>query len=158
NGSGPIDTTGLTLGALPSAGISLAPNVAQVVTGVPNTTTTEFFKVTFTGTPPTNFGSGGPITTNSGTGDVVGIIGATGVAVLGVPTVIVPDGYTSNNPLLDTATYVNATFTSLGVTPGTYEWKWGSGANQNFTLDVVATVPAPVIGHGLPVLLAIGGL
>jgi hypothetical protein len=156
-GSGPIDLTGLTLGTLAAAGTSLAPNVAQVVTGLPGTSTTEFFKVTFIGTPPTNFGLGGPITTNSGNGDVVGIIGATGVGVLGVPSLIVPDGYVSNNPLSDTATYLNATFTSLGVTPGTYEWTWGSGANQNFTLDIAA-VPAPVIGHGLPALLAIGGL
>src|SRR5438477_10144137 len=25
---------------------------------------------------------------------------------------------------------------TLGVTPGTYVWKWGSGANQNFTLQI----------------------
>jgi hypothetical protein len=31
----------------------------------------------------------------------------------------------------------NATFASLGVTPGTYEWTWGTGlANQNFTLII----------------------
>jgi hypothetical protein len=31
------------------------------------------------------------------------------------------------------------------------------GANQNFTLEIGA-VPAPLIGRGLPVLLAVGGL
>ena len=32
-------------------------------------------------------------------------------------------------------TFNNATFASLGVTPGTYVWTWGTGlANQNFTL------------------------
>jgi hypothetical protein len=28
------------------------------------------------------------------------------------------------------------------VTPGTYEWTWGTGANQNFTLDI-AVIPEP---------------
>ena len=42
------------------------------------------------------------------------------------------------------ATYDNQTFMSLGVTPGTYEWTWGSGANQNFTLVIgAAAVPEP---------------
>jgi len=31
------------------------------------------------------------------------------------------------------------------VTPGTYEWTWGTGVNQNFTLDAVAAaVPEPL--------------
>jgi hypothetical protein len=51
----------------------------------------------------------------------------------------------------------NQTFSSLGATPGTYEWTWGSGANQSFTFDIEA-VPVPLIGRGLPVLLAVGGL
>src|SRR5205814_4697154 len=28
----------------------------------------------------------------------------------------------------------------LGVTPGTYVWRWGTGANQNFTLQIEAPV------------------
>jgi hypothetical protein len=35
-------------------------------------------------------------------------------------------------------TFNNATLASLGVTPGTYVWSWGTGlANQNFTLRIV---------------------
>jgi len=34
------------------------------------------------------------------------------------------------------ATWNNATFTSLGVTPGTCVWSWGDGANQRFTLRI----------------------
>jgi len=31
------------------------------------------------------------------------------------------------------------------VTPGTYKWTWGSGPNQNFTLQIgpAAAVPEP---------------
>ena len=55
----------------------------------------------------------------------------------------VPAGYVSDSPLSDTATYASQTFASLGATPGRYEWTWGSGANQNFTLDIGTVVPEP---------------
>jgi hypothetical protein len=36
-------------------------------------------------------------------------------------------------------TFNSATFASLGVTPGTYVWSWGTGLpNQNFTLIIGA--------------------
>ena len=50
---------------------------------------------------------------------------------------VVPVGYVSGNPLLNTMTFNNATLASLGVTPGTYVWTWGTGLpNQNFTLQI----------------------
>ena len=46
-------------------------------------------------------------------------------------------GYGSRNPLQDTSTYLNQTFSSLGVTPGTYVWTWGTGAHaDSFTLQI----------------------
>jgi PEP-CTERM motif len=51
--------------------------------------------------------------------------------------------YVSDSPLSDIATYAGQTFASLGVTPGKYEWTWGGGANQNFTLDIGVPVPEP---------------
>jgi VPDSG-CTERM motif len=50
----------------------------------------------------------------------------------------VPQGYVSGAALSDTMTFSNATFASLGVTPGTYVWRWGDGPNQNFTLVIGA--------------------
>jgi hypothetical protein len=53
---------------------------------------------------------------------------------------IVPTGYVSGNPLSDRATYSGATLANLHVTPGTYVWKWGTGANQNFTLKILTAI------------------
>ena len=49
-----------------------------------------------------------------------------------------PTGYKLGKPLSNTATYLNQSFLSLGVTPGAYEWIWGTGENQNFTLVIGA--------------------
>ena len=81
-------------------------------------------------TGPANFGSGSGRAANSGSGDLVGIFGFDG-------ELAVPDGYISGTALSDSAIYENATIASLGVTPGTYVWTWGTGANQNFTLQIV---------------------
>ena len=52
-------------------------------------------------------------------------------------------GYISDSLLSDTSTYANRTFSSLGVTPGTYEWTWGSGADQNIALEIGTAIPEP---------------
>src|SRR5207248_2671894 len=54
----------------------------------------------------------------------------------------VPRGYVSGTFLSDRATYSGATLATLGVTPGTYKWTWGTGANQNFTLQIKIPGPA----------------
>jgi len=57
----------------------------------------------------------------------------------------VPINYVSGSPLSGTATWSASTFSSLGLTPGTYTWTWGSGANADFaTLTIgAADVPEP---------------
>ena len=87
----------------------------------------------FTG--PAGFGGGSFSSPNSFSGDIVGMnTGSAGIEV--------PVGYVSNAALSDMMTFNNATFAGLGVTPGTYEWTWGTGVNQNFTLQIgPATVP-----------------
>jgi len=54
-------------------------------------------------------------------------------------------------------TFRNATFDSLGATPGTYEWTWGTGANQNFTVQIGGP-PPKVPDHGSTVGLLLLGL
>jgi hypothetical protein len=83
---------------------------------------------------PMSFGSGALILANNASGDTVGIDGS---VIRNVPPGLgVPHGYVSDSALSDSAIYDNATFSSLGVAPGRYEWTWGTGANQNFTLQI----------------------
>jgi len=87
----------------------------------------------FTG--PATFGNGGEFDTNLGSGDPVGIWGNS--RLFGIGLIFVPPSYVSNHTLSDSMTFNNATFASLGVTPGTYTWTWGTGLpNQNFTLII----------------------
>jgi hypothetical protein len=111
---------------------------------------------------PTSFGigdlgflSGLP---SSGSGDMVGIAGGLDPSI---NVLEVPDGYVSNSALSNSSTWLNDTFSSLGVTPGTYEWTWGPGPNQNFTLIIGATaIPEPasaaLLGAALAGLLLTG--
>jgi hypothetical protein len=63
------------------------------------------------------------------------------------PFLLVPQGYASGAALSDSMTFNNATFASLGVTPGTYVWTWGTGGNQNFTLQI-GSVGVPGVPDG----------
>src|SRR6266576_6894707 len=93
---------------------------------------------------PTSFGSGGGADASSGSGDTVGT--AADCSKDGSDCdrfLIVPRGYVSGTFLSDSATYSGKTFATLGVTPGTYVWTWGTGANQNFTLQIPPAPPTP---------------
>jgi hypothetical protein len=58
---------------------------------------------------------------------------------------LVPVGYVSGTALSNSATYNNLTLRAPVVTPGTYVWTWGDGADQNFTLQI-----GPVGVPGVP--------
>ena len=145
-GSGSIDLAGLiinpdaTNGLPPSA---VWPSAGTILLGPPGTDLSELaqFYIPFSG--PSNFGPGGPtVPSSSGTGDRVGV--RQDPAVTGIT---VPFGYVSGAPLSDSSTYDGATLASLGATPGTYVWTWGSGRDaDSFTLDItdhVVATPEP---------------
>jgi hypothetical protein len=139
-GSGPINLTGLTF--VVSEQVSGFPGVAPS-DGIINTGPTGLLHfdayVPFTG--PTSFGSSGlAVLANIGSGDPVGIDNLAGLLYL-------PLGYVSGSALSSSATFNNATLASLGVTPGTYVWTWGDGANQNFTLQI-GSVGVPGVPDG----------
>jgi VPDSG-CTERM motif len=76
-------------------------------------------------------GGGGLFSPNTSSGDFVGINNSP------LGDIFVPQGYVSDTALSDSMTFNSATFASLGLTPGTYTWSWGTGLrNQNFTLII----------------------
>jgi len=98
---------------------------------------------------PPNFGSGSPAF-GSGDGDKVGISADHGFLFL-------PVNYVSGSPLMDTSTWGPTTLSSLGVTPGTYVWRWGSGANaDSFTLKAEAPAVPESATLGLMALGLLG--
>jgi len=81
------------------------------------------------------------------------------VGIDGIDGIIeVPSDYDSGSPLMSTSTWDGATLSSLGVTPGTYVWTWGSGVNAGtFTLKAEEAAVAEPATLGLMVLGLLGG-
>ena len=157
-GSGSFDLAGLTNeGPTTNGPIGMQPDIAAIATGaIP--ATIDGYSGTITG--PASFGSGGGTIASSGSGDFVEIFADSSPGIF----FWVPSGYVSENALSSSATWDNATFASLGVTPGTYIWTWGTGADQSFTLDVVKPIGVPepaalgMFGFGVLLIGAFIGL
>jgi hypothetical protein len=104
-GSGTIDLAGLTfLGSLPNVASSISPSGPEIITGAESD-----IVVDGTITAPMAFGSGGLIFASAGSGDLVGA-DANALAL--------PLAYVSGGALSGSATFNDATFASLGITPG----------------------------------------
>jgi hypothetical protein len=112
---------------------SIVPATGLIRTGPVDTGVSSYSG--FTG--PLSFGPGGGAVGDTGSGDMVGI-----EANASSIDIEVPVGYTSGDPLSDSATFDNHTFSSIGATPGTYVWTWGTGAHaDSFTLNIGAAPP-----------------
>jgi PEP-CTERM motif len=60
---------------------------------------------------------------------------------------------------MDTATFNDATFASLGVSPGAFVWSLGSSASDDtFTLDIIAPAAVPEPSSFLLLAGALAGL
>ena len=147
-GSGPIDLTGLSLIFGIHTHAFIFPSAGAIFTGLITGAPPLDDYTTITG--PTSFGSGRGTLADSSSGDIVGV-----EAQDAPPDIFVPHGYVSDAPLSGTSFYAGQTFAGLGVTPGTFEWTWGTGVNQNFTLDI-STAPPPVPEPASLTLLAMG--
>ena len=150
-GSGAINLTGL---GHPVSQVLLNPEIHPgpgddqfdmgIATG-PTSSSVDTYSVgnQFQISGPRSFGSGGLTLASSGSGDMVGthtLIWEGGEAD---GFLHVPRRYVSGTFLSNSATWSNATFATLGVTPGTYVWTWGTGADQNFTLQIGDVSPTP---------------
>lgn len=147
-GSGAIDLTGLGPPASHGQGVPVSPEIDAedwawgIFTGPASSRVDAYDVGTFSG--PGSFGSGGETFASSGSGDAVGTF--TQIWWGTDQFLWVPRGYRSGTFLSSSATWSGKTFATLGVTPGTYVWTWGTGPNQNFTLqigEVVSPTPTP---------------
>jgi PEP-CTERM motif len=139
-GSGTINTTALVLESgggnfLPV----LVPNIGEALFGAPHSDIYLYG----TAVGPTSFGSIGGHLADSGTGDFVGIDPFSLSPIQDY--LAVPENYVSGSMLQSSDTWSGQTFASLGLTPGTYTWTWGTGANADFfTMNIgVSSVPEP---------------
>jgi PEP-CTERM motif len=149
-GSGTLDTTGLTIVALNFDAVpDLTPNLGFAILGPANGSGAGVGVDEYAGaTGPASFGPGGQTNPSSGSGDPFGL------AFQGQfqGEILVPRGY-SGAPLSATDTYANATFSSLGLTPGTYIYTL-----PNDTLMVQIGVPEPstLVSAAVAVLAGVG--
>jgi hypothetical protein len=143
NGGGTIDLTGLKFSVNTGEITAMVPFISEITTGTSPASVSNYTGVT----GPASFGSGGETLASSSSGDHVGLLDDLGILA-------VPQGYVSGHALSDSATYDNATFASLGVTPGTYKWTWGTGDHaDSFTLQIGVPEPSTwammLVGFGL---------
>ena len=131
-GSGTVDTTDLSSSTsdFPFTGI-VEGDLAGVILGPTGGTSHFYTGISSYG----SFGGGVQHDATSGTGDFFGT--ADGFLLL-------PTGYVSGTPLSGTDTYNSSTVSSLGLTPGTYVFAWGTGAHaDSLTVEISAAVPEP---------------
>ncbi len=138
-GDGTIDVTDLGPPGRPGKDTPLVSPIQGIaVMGALDRSVTPFFNVEITG--PGHFGFGATTDADGGSGDRLVIAKVS--SVIGVPS-----GYISGAKLNNSLFYLNATFASLGMTPGVYVWSWGSGAHaDSLTIDIA--VPAPGVSLG----------
>ena len=123
-GGGTLDLTNLTAGAGAATNSpSVFPAGAFFDSGDTSADVKEYFSIS----GASNFGSGASVKfASSSSGD--------GVAI-GTRLLFVPEFYISDSPLSETSTYLDATFASLGMTPGQYVYTWGAGDHAELVHD-----------------------
>ncbi len=133
-GSGSFDLTSLSfIGNIPGVNGSVNPSFGSVLVGPVTPGAVDAYSGI---SGPPGLGTGMYLDASSGSGVLFGI-GGSG-SLVGVPT-----GYVSGSPLSGSATWDDATTTSLGLTSGTYTWAWGTGIHADSLTINVTSVPEP---------------
>jgi hypothetical protein len=127
-GSGTFDTADLVGGIGGTTGAAFAPSLGLSYMGVLGLE--DSFVSVLTGPSSIGIGSG-VVAADIATGPVTGVQGSAAKLVL-------PIGYVSDTLIGNSGTYSNQSFATLGLTPGTYQWTWGSGAHaDSYTVEIV---------------------
>jgi hypothetical protein len=134
-GSGTINTTALSnIGTTNNFGLVEGgfPLGSFVVVGPTQIVSQQVYSGI---TGPPIFGTGPQFRADSGAGNTFGVV-ANNVLDL-------PIGYVSGSFLKGTSTYSGQTVSSLGLTPGTYVYTWGSGSSADSFAVNISPVPEP---------------
>jgi hypothetical protein len=134
-GSGTINLTSLSLFGTQNGGASLFPDDAflQIGPALGGPVGQDLYSGV---SGPTSFGSALFTGALSGTGNQIGVNGQFG-------RLIVPLGYVSGSSLSGSSTFANSTIGSLGLTPGSYTYTWGTGGSADSLTVNVSAVPEP---------------
>lgn len=156
-GSGSFDLTTLSKLNDGITGANLQPSSGQVLLGsTTNVVESRYTNVTSTGA---GFGMAGMTVPTSASGSVVKLS-------FGIGFIYLPTNYISGTELgISTETYANQTFSTLGLTSGTYTMNWGSGQYADSASVIIPSAalapaaPEPAV-WGLMVLGfgAVGGM
>ncbi len=114
------------------------PNARRFMLGhAPGTRNFDIFRG-FTSVPG-DFGTGDDLLATTGTGDRFGI---SYFDFWDYDLLYVPRDFTGGS-LSATNTYAGASLASIGLTPGSYVWTWGTGVNADSLTLNIKPIPAP---------------
>ncbi len=133
--SGSIDLTNLgSPSPFNNLNSAIVPSAGQFQSiGSTNSPNGNYYTATFTGDAA--FGSGFGVSADSSTGDKFGFLKGSNLIALDA-------SYNSNDALNGTITYTGKTFSSLGVTAGTYVYTMTEDNSNTITMNI-GSVPEP---------------
>jgi hypothetical protein len=136
-GSGTVNTASLNFFTNIGAQDALDASSGEYLGGTAGGSTDVYEGISGPGNFGPGNGQGNSPTTSSG--DYIGLTAFN-------DRLFVPGGYVSGSPLSNISTWQNATFASLGLTPGSYIYTWGSGPSaDSLTVNVVVPEPSAAI-------------
>ncbi len=149
-GSGTVDLTGLSFSSSGSDAGFVFASFGSVGVGPSSVAGDDLYSGAI---GPTSFGTGGFIIPFGQSGDLLGLFGNVSPA-----EIFVPHGYVSGTPLLGSSTYVGQTFASLGLTPGTYLYTWGSGPTADSLTVTIGAAASPEPGTWAMMMIGFAAL